>query len=128
MFCLVICVVSESCSEQKSVETRASIPEEDITITYTSPDLDNSYRDSDIVLEKVSIPESIYSHISRDYKCEEVRYSLNDSRACLCYQVTVVPLKNQLCSFLVRMPLVNQMKQRSFQPNQAHKQRQLGGR
>ncbi|KAF8083126.1 hypothetical protein N665_0791s0023 [Sinapis alba] len=43
---------SESCSEQKSAETRAAMPEEDITITYTSPDLDNSYRDSDIVPEK----------------------------------------------------------------------------
>lgn len=57
------------------------MPEEDITVTYTSPDLDNSYRDIDIVLEKVSIPESFYAHISRDYKCEEVLYSLNDLRA-----------------------------------------------
>ncbi|KAL0737152.1 hypothetical protein Bca4012_013362 [Brassica carinata] len=41
---------SESCSEQKSAE--AAMPEEDITVTYTSPDLDNSYRDSDMVPEK----------------------------------------------------------------------------
>ncbi|KAH0924274.1 hypothetical protein HID58_024292 [Brassica napus] len=43
---------SESCSEQKSAETLPAMPEEDITVTYTSPDLDNSYRDIDIVLEK----------------------------------------------------------------------------
>lgn len=58
-----ICVASESCSEQKSAE--AAMPEEDITVTYTSPDLDNSYRDSDMVPEKVSIPGSICSHFFR---------------------------------------------------------------
>ncbi|KAJ0262689.1 DNA polymerase eta [Hirschfeldia incana] len=44
--------VSESCSEQKSAETQSTMPEEDITVTYTSPDLNNSYRDSDMVPEK----------------------------------------------------------------------------
>lgn len=48
-------------------------------------DLDNLYRDSDIVFEKVFILESIYFYILRDYKCEEVWYSLNDLRVCLCY-------------------------------------------
>ncbi|CAH8333617.1 unnamed protein product [Eruca vesicaria subsp. sativa] len=43
---------SESCSEQKSVETQAAMPEEDISITDTLPDLDNSYGNMDMVPEK----------------------------------------------------------------------------
>lgn len=65
MFCLAICVASESCSEQKSAETEAAMPDKDINITDTSPDLDNSYGNMDMVPEKVSIPESFYSHLSR---------------------------------------------------------------
>lgn len=61
MFCLVICVASESCSEQKSAETEAAMPpDKDMSITDTSPDLDNSYGNMDMVPEKVSIPESFY--------------------------------------------------------------------
>lgn len=43
---------SESCSEQKSAETEAAMPDKDINITDTSPDLDNSYGNMDIVPEK----------------------------------------------------------------------------
>ncbi|XP_013595476.1 DNA polymerase eta isoform X2 [Brassica napus] len=43
---------SESCSEQKSAETEAAMPNKDISITDTSPDLDNSYGNMDMVPEK----------------------------------------------------------------------------
>ncbi|CAN6874990.1 unnamed protein product [Brassica oleracea] len=43
---------SESCSEQKSAETEAAMPDKDISITDTSPDLDNSYGNMDMVPEK----------------------------------------------------------------------------
>lgn len=43
---------SESCSEQKSAETEAAMPDKDINITDTSPDLDNSYGNMDMVPEK----------------------------------------------------------------------------
>lgn len=61
MFCLVICVASESCSEQKSAETEAAMPDKDMSITDTSPDLENSYGNMDMVPVKVSTPESFYS-------------------------------------------------------------------
>ncbi|KAJ4901637.1 DNA polymerase eta [Raphanus sativus] len=44
---------SESCSEQKSAETEAAMPpDKDMSITDTSPDLDNSYGNMDMVPEK----------------------------------------------------------------------------
>ncbi|CAH2046439.1 unnamed protein product [Thlaspi arvense] len=43
---------SEGCSEQRSVETQATVPEEDTSVTYTLPNSENQYKDNDLVSEK----------------------------------------------------------------------------
>ncbi|XP_010494524.1 PREDICTED: DNA polymerase eta isoform X2 [Camelina sativa] len=51
---------SEGCSEQRSTETQAVIPEEDTGVTYTLPNFETPDKDIDLVSEKdvVSCPSS----------------------------------------------------------------------
>lgn len=53
--------VSEDCSEQRSAETQAAIPEEETVVTYTLPNFENSYKEIDLV------PVKVFTLISQYY-------------------------------------------------------------
>lgn len=52
---------SEGCSEQRSAEIQAAMPEEDTSVTYTLPNFENPDKGTDPVSEKVSALISLYS-------------------------------------------------------------------
>lgn len=51
---------SEGCSEERSIETQAAMPEEDISTHYTGPDFENPCKNTEPVPEKVFALVSLY--------------------------------------------------------------------